>query len=413
MTTEEYFRERAISNALKRARYEDRTALQVTHWFARAKKELEEQLAKAIERGITPARQRELIRQQEELLEAVASRYGQFTAERLQETYEETYYKSIFDMQQYAGVGSSFTMLDARGIYEATNTAWSGKHYSDRIWDNTAKLAKQLDRIINAGVLNGYGIERMSRDLRKTMDAGAYAARRVVRTEMAYVSGRAIADSYEEYGIERYKFLATLDLRTSEICRMMDGRVFDVAIAAPGINYPPMHPYCRSTTVGYFEDMVQGGRAARNEEGKTYEVPADMTYEEWHGKYVNGSGTSNNISGTINKAKANEIFTTEDSFAGGKITAYDIFEELTATEIGQNTIKYIEETGIRPKLVFSPQWHANRGEQQGDSVKIFLANIKNPRVAACTIIHEITHHKYGIGQSQWAEAVCMAKKKCT
>lgn len=32
-------------------------------------------------------------------------------------------------------------------------------------------------------------------------------------------------------------------------------------------------------------------------------------------------------------------------------------------------------------------------------------------MAAQTVIHETTHLYYGIGQNQWAEAVCFAKEK--
>ena len=40
-----------------------------------------------------------------------------------------------------------------------------------------------------------------------------------------------------------------------------------------------------------------------------------------------------------------------------------------------------------------------------------MDNIKSPRVAAQTVIHEVTHQRFDIGKCQWAEAVCMAKEK--
>jgi hypothetical protein len=58
----------------------------------------------------------------------------------------------------------------------------------------------------------------------------------------------------------------------------------------PGVTAPPFHVYCRSTTVPYFGDEFDniGERAARGEDGKTYHVPADMTYKDWQKSFVDG-----------------------------------------------------------------------------------------------------------------------------
>lgn len=49
-----------------------------------------------------------------------------------------------------------------------------------------------------------------------------------------------------------------------------------------GVTAPPFHVWCRSTTAPYFEDDFGevGERAARDEEGNTYYVPADTTFEQ-------------------------------------------------------------------------------------------------------------------------------------
>ncbi|MCD7827445.1 MAG: phage head morphogenesis protein, partial [Clostridiales bacterium] len=54
-----------------------------------------------------------------------------------------------------------------------------------------------------------------------------------------------------------------------------------------GVTAPPFHVWCRSTTAPYFDEQFDiGERAARDENGNTVEVPADMTYEEWKQKFV-------------------------------------------------------------------------------------------------------------------------------
>jgi hypothetical protein len=93
--------------------------------------------------------------------------------------------------------------------------------------------------------------------------------------------------------VDRYEYLATLDNRTSEICRELDGKVFDVKEAEVGVNQPPMHPYCRSTTIPSFEDDDIGAyitdRIARDRNGNSYLVGKDVTFKEWAEKYASAS----------------------------------------------------------------------------------------------------------------------------
>ncbi len=116
------------------------------------------------------------------------------------------------------------------------------------------------------------------------MAVGANDARRLVRTESTYIANSAEMESYKECGITKYRFVATLDMRTSDICAALDGKEFDTTKAMPGENMPPLHPFCRSTTVAVIDDAVTDGlkrRAKDPETGKYYKIPQDMTYEDW------------------------------------------------------------------------------------------------------------------------------------
>ncbi len=92
-----------------------------------------------------------------------------------------------------------------------------------------------------------------------------------------YIAGQADIEAYKAAGIEWYEFMATEDERTSEICRSLDGKKFRISEAKAGVNYPPMHPNCRSTTIEYVPDEE---RAAHSE------AAPDVTYEKWLEKYV-------------------------------------------------------------------------------------------------------------------------------
>ena len=82
-----------------------------------------------------------------------------------------------------------------------------------------------------------------------------------------------------------YKYVTTLDNRTSDVCQSLDLQVFKVSEAVTGLNYPPMHVNCRSTTSAKFDDAVYE-RRARDEKGNTYTVPSNMTYKQWKEQYL-------------------------------------------------------------------------------------------------------------------------------
>ena len=55
-----------------------------------------------------------------------------------------------------------------------------------------------------------------------------------------------------------------------------------------GVNYPPLHPQCRCTTIAYFEpdeidEMFEESERIAKEDGvgEWYEVPASMSYTQW------------------------------------------------------------------------------------------------------------------------------------
>ena len=164
----------------------------------------------------------------------------------------------------------------------------------------TARLKSEL----LVSMLSGRSGERTARIFQEQFGVNAFCARRIVRTESAYVANAAQKSAYSEAGIDRYRFVATLDSRTCECCAALDGKVFDLAKAKPGTNYPPMHPFCRSTTIADFGDEELAGleRRAKDKDGNAVKVPAGMTYDDWYEKYVGNTGkplTTGSDSGII------------------------------------------------------------------------------------------------------------------
>lgn len=200
---------------------------------------------------------------------------------------EKAYYTNLFDIQKGLGVGFNVAQMPLGTIEEILKNSWSGKHYSKRIWHNTDVLAEKLEEVITSGLMNGKSSRRMSQELQDMTDYEKFACERIIRTETTYITNAAEVESYKECGIDKVIFIATLDLRTSSICRSMDGKIIKVDKLRTGSNLPPLHPYCRSTTRAYFKNMERLQRRARDPEtGKTYIVPGDMKYQEWYDKFV-------------------------------------------------------------------------------------------------------------------------------
>jgi SPP1 gp7 family putative phage head morphogenesis protein len=199
------------------------------------------------------------------------------------------YYKNIYDVQKGIGLGFDFSPMPVDRIEEVLKNNWSGKNYSERVWGNSEVLAQKLEETITACLMSGKSSRRMALELAELSQYGKMASERLIRTETTYIANAAELESYKECGIDKYVFVATLDLRTSTVCREHDGKIYEVNKGMSGENLPPLHPWCRSTTIAYMgaEWYNNLKRRARDPEtGKNYTVPGNMKYDEWYKQHV-------------------------------------------------------------------------------------------------------------------------------
>ena len=167
------------------------------------------------------------------------------TNKRLQIAYSSTikdnYYQTIYDIHKAIGVGASFSYIDNDMIKEILAFPWSGRHYSQRLWSNRTKLKNAMVEELTQMLIQGKGVKETSRALSKRLDADLKNCIRLIHTEHSYFMEQASQKAYDELDIDKYKILATLDKRTSEICQKLDGEVFNVKDAVIGVNMPPFH----------------------------------------------------------------------------------------------------------------------------------------------------------------------------
>lgn len=146
------------------------------------------------------------------------------------------------DVKENLGVGHP------KQVERAARENWQYGDFSARIWDDKEKLIREAREIIENGFAHNKGAYDMAGDLMTRMNVSHSNALRLVRTEFNHLSNQAALAEYQAKGIRKYKFVSAIDSRTCDVCADLNGQVFNVADAKVGLNFPPMHPNCRSVT---------------------------------------------------------------------------------------------------------------------------------------------------------------------
>lgn len=264
------------------------------------KTESRQELLKQLEAPAYQARINRLRQLQEQLgamMESVYRQELELSTSLYAKLAREAYYRGIYNIQQRAGVASQFAHISRKQIDRVVKSRWSGKNYSSRIWENTQKLTQSLKEELLVNLVTGRTNREAAAVIAQKFAQGSNMARRLVWTESSYLANEMSYEAYEECKIERYQYLATLDLKTcTKCCRQLDGKIFHLKDRKVGVNYPPMHPWCRCTTVSVVDESLieRMKRSARDPKtGKTILVPRSMTYEQWFEKYVENSDQEN------------------------------------------------------------------------------------------------------------------------
>ena len=200
----------------------------------------------------------------------------------LREVYTDSYYRAGYDVAR--GIGSTpsgFSTLDQRTVDKVMNARFEGRNFSTRVWKNSDILASKLKGELATAIATGQSIQKTAARFRDDFNVNQYYAERLIRTETNHFHNSAELEAYKEMGFEKFKFLATLDNRTSEICQEMDGKIFNVKDGLPGENIPPLHPNCRSTIVPYFKKYEPETRLYRDPEDGKNKYMYNIQFHDW------------------------------------------------------------------------------------------------------------------------------------
>lgn len=214
-------------------------------------------------------------------LSKMSDGYDNKLTDYLKTALTDNYYQTYFDICKGINILMPVSILDQDVIEDIIRTPWSGKQFSKRIWNNTTKLSKVLKKEISNAMIRGVNAREISSVISKKMDSGYKQAITLVRSELNYVNNQSSLKSIKEAGGEEYRFIATLDRRTSEKCRKLDNTTHKVNEGIPGSNMPPMHPRCRSTISITNLTMSSVRKRISRVNGEIKYVPSNMNYSDW------------------------------------------------------------------------------------------------------------------------------------
>lgn len=251
------------------------------------------------------------------------------TESLLGDVYREGYFHTAFEFQKGLGFGWSLHGMSASTIEKVLARPWTtdGQTFRDRVWTNKAALVNSVNTNLTQMIMRGEAPDRAIKAIAKQFGVSKGKAGRLVMTESAAFASAAQKDCFSELDVEEYKIIETLDQYTCDTCGALDGKVYKMSDFQVGVTAPPFHPWCRGCTAPYFADMGDWGaeRAAKDADGKTYDVPANMKYSEWAKKTIKNPGVSNeNAKTPFTTAKESDIIIGRS--VGAKALNYDVMD---------------------------------------------------------------------------------------
>lgn len=220
--------------------------------------------------------------------EALAAKQAEAVKSVSGGVYKSSYYHTAFELQKGVGVGWTLHAIDENVIEKVLSRPWTldKQTFSDRIWANKQALVNTVNTQITQMVMRGAAPDNTIKAIADRFKVSKSQAGRLVMTESAAFANEARKDCFKDLDVEKYVIVETLDGKTCSLCAQLDGKVYPMSEYAIGVTAPPFHPWCRGTTVPYFDDMDDiAERWARDPKtGKTYTVPGSMTYKQWASK---------------------------------------------------------------------------------------------------------------------------------
>lgn len=320
------------------------------------------------------------------------------------------------------------TELEITGMFKRT-TAWI-QSWSNQLGEYMKLDShKQIEDILSTGLKEGQGITEFTQSI---LNSGIrneyYKARRVAMTEVlrahSYASNEAIMQSP---AVDRKEWVHTGSYRIAPranheamngsivlksepfILEGVDGKIYYPYLPKDTVLPPGESINCHCIHRGIVSDDVLG--MSLEERRALQQKAIDEDDGEWEKELDAKNRAKSGIDETY--SKKNLLSFDNDILNEKVITEENIISSLQTSEIGKDTVKYIEDNYTTVHISNEVVMKGLAGESipSLNYMTVYKSENKSSDAMAKTIIHETTHIKYNIGGNQWAEAQCLSAER--
>jgi len=174
---------------------------------------------------------------------------AQTTSSQLTKLLEQVFdLADTFNQHTSTMLGIKFNTPSTTQKNSLLKQAWLGENYSDRIWDNTSKLAATLETNMPRLFVTGIPQQDLARLISQIHNVGYKQAKRLVVTEARKINTDADQLLYTQLNAKKYTFITTRG-GVCDTCNSLNNKTFNSKDMEVGVNAPPLHPNCRCTTI--------------------------------------------------------------------------------------------------------------------------------------------------------------------
>ncbi|MDQ1003973.1 SPP1 gp7 family putative phage head morphogenesis protein [Neobacillus niacini] len=202
------------------------------------------------------------------------------TTKILNDTAVESYYRTNYLLEAGLDNPLKISKLKENQIKALVNTPIKEEMFGDRIWKNKEKLVKQVRHSVEQALIKGTDPKKLAREVKRIFGVTAYESQRLINNEVARVTRQAQDIAYEQQGVKKVMFDATLDKKTSKFCREHDGKVYNFG------DHPKIpeetHVQCRSDIIPIVDGWTPKKKREniKNEDG-VKPVIDYSNYDDW------------------------------------------------------------------------------------------------------------------------------------